>query len=158
MKKLLALFLALLTMFSMTACTVGGDSDDDDALYTLNVGFYQGGLASQYMDEIIKLYKVKNPDVKIKLKPGKSEYTDGSLLSTISSNGLDLYVLDSNTYETFYSSPTNSFRIGVKISNKIPFSRHTQPCSTEFLFNILSPALTTFFIPSISNSNAPETT
>ena len=104
MKKLLALFLALLTMFSMTACTVGGDSDDDDALYTLNVGFYQGGLASQYMDEIIKLYKVKNPDVKIKLKPGKSEYTDGSLLSTISSNGLDLYVLDSNTYETFYSA------------------------------------------------------
>ncbi len=105
MKKLLALFLALLTMFSMTACTVGGgDDDDDDALYTLKVGFYQGGLASRYMDEIIALYEAKNPDVNVKLTPGKSEYTDGSLLSTIPSSGMDLYILDSNTYETFWTA------------------------------------------------------
>ena len=104
MKKLLALFLAVLTAFSMVACTTGGGDDDSDALYTLNIGFYQGGLASQYMDEIIKLYEAKNPDVNVKLKPGKSEYTDGSLLSSISTSGLDLYILDSNNYMTFYQS------------------------------------------------------
>ncbi len=105
MKKLLALLLALITALGVTACTTTGDptgDDNEDALYTLNVGFYQGGLASLYMDEIIKLYEKENPDVNVKLTPGKSEYTDGSLLSAISSNNLDLYVLDSNSYSTFY--------------------------------------------------------
>lgn len=106
MKKLTALLLAIIASFSVTACTTSGPSTggDDDAKYTLNVGFYQGGLASQYMDEVIKLYKVKNPDVKVNLKPGKSEYTDGSLISAIESNNIDLYVLDSNSYSTFYES------------------------------------------------------
>ena len=105
MKKLLALLLALVTTFGVVGCTTGSPVDDDsDAAYTLNVGFYQGGLASQYMDEIIKLYEAKNPDVNVKLKPGKSEYSDGTLLAQIKTSGMDLYVLDSNTYTTFYEA------------------------------------------------------
>lgn len=106
MKKLLAIILTLITVFSATACTttVKPPDDDDDALYTLNVGFYQGGLKDQYMNEIIALYEAANPDVNVKLKPGKGEYTDGNLLTQISSNEMDLYVLDSNTYSTFYQS------------------------------------------------------
>lgn len=105
MKKLLALLLAILTVFSATACTiVEDDGGNDDALYTLNVGFYQGGLGSKYMDEIIKLYEKANPDVNVQLRPGKLEFADGSLIPQISDAqaSMDLYVLDSNNYQTFY--------------------------------------------------------
>ena len=107
MKKLLALLLALITALGVTACTTTGDPTGDNggnegALYTLNVGFYQGGLKDKYMNEIIALYEKANPDVNVKLKPGKGEYSDGTLLSQISTSGMDLYILDSNTYQTFW--------------------------------------------------------
>ena len=39
-----------------------------------------------------------------------------------------------------------SSRIGLNTSKRIPFSRHTHPCSTESFFNMLTPCLTIFLL------------
>ena len=56
------------------------------------------------------------------------------------------------------ASQTKSFRMGVKMSSRMPASVQTQPCSTPSSFRMVSPALTVWVTPSTVNSKAPDTT
>ncbi len=108
MKKKLAIALAALTCFSLTACgTKGGSSnggeviDPDDTRKQLIVGVYDGAVGKEWATVLEKEYEALHTDVNVVIRSKKGDYDDQSLLSRIARNDEDIYYLSVNNINSF---------------------------------------------------------
>lgn len=77
MKKIIALFLSVLAIFSLVACSEtgtpsqsSGESDDTkDA--QLVIGVYNGAAGYEFAYKLVELYEKQNPGIKIAIKHKK---------------------------------------------------------------------------------------
>ena len=111
MKKIIALFLSVLAIFSLVAC--GGETgtpsqssgeNDDTKDAQLVIGVYDGAAGYEFAYKLVDLYKKQNPGVKIAIKHKKDDYDDDKLINKIAYNDEDLYFGSGNNIERFVAS------------------------------------------------------
>lgn len=104
MKKMCALFTALVLTLGLAACGGfdRGDGDDYDPTKTyLQIGNFDGGLGDAWLRTVADEYERLNPDIRIKINNKKDEYGDATLIENMDSYGNDLYFVNGITYQTY---------------------------------------------------------
>ena len=106
MKKLftllVAVFMAFVATFSV-GCGGGGEDIDSDKTQ-LYIGITQGGLGTEWMQQLKIEYETLHPDVQIMYDTQNDPYKGNTLQAQMKNNKQDLYFVYSSDYESFVNA------------------------------------------------------
>jgi ABC-type glycerol-3-phosphate transport system substrate-binding protein len=99
-KKAIALAAALAALLAVTACGDDGIKVDPNRTQ-LYIGYYSGGLGTEWMSETIRRFEAKYPKYQVIPDTGKSRYDSALVYDNFSSYNADIFLIDYCNPEQF---------------------------------------------------------